>query len=70
MSRLSKIKEFSTLVAQANNLGRKEIALSRQFSVELMAEINILLAETVESNNTTAKPSPITSFNGGKFNDN
>jgi hypothetical protein len=69
MSRLSKIKEFGTLVAQANNLGRKEIALSRQFSVELLAEINNLLADTVESNNNN-KNLNITTFNGGKFNDN
>ena len=69
MSRLSKIKEFGTIVAQANNLSRKEITISRQFSVELLAEINTLLADTVESTNSN-KNVTITTFNGGKFNDN
>ena len=62
---LTKIKEFSTLVSQANKLGIKEIKLDRAVAVELLSEINILLAATLEQEKETTVD--ISGFNGGSF---
>lgn len=56
---LTKIKEFSTLVSQANKLGTREIKLDRASAVELLSEINVLLANKLEQ-----QPEKTTDFNG------
>jgi hypothetical protein len=66
MKQYSTIKQFSALVSQATNLGRKEITLDRSKAVDLLAEINILLADVLETVEEQKTPQ-ITALNGGSF---
>jgi hypothetical protein len=66
MQSLQKIKDFGLLVGQANKLGMTEVKLSRQDAVELLAEINILLATVIEKPVVTSTTAP--SISGGGFN--
>jgi hypothetical protein len=66
MKQYSTIKQFSALVSQANNLGRKEIILDRAKAVDLLAEINILLADVLETSDQNQSPR-IAALNGGSF---
>jgi hypothetical protein len=58
MQSLQKIKDFGLLVGQANKLGMAEVKLSRQDAVELLAEINILLATVIEKPVPTSTTAP------------
>jgi hypothetical protein len=66
MKQYSTIKQFSALVSQANNLGRKEIVLDRAKAIDLLSEINMLLADVVEASDQNQSPR-ITALNGGSF---
>lgn len=65
MNQLSTIKAFGALVSQATGLGLKEVKLPREKAVELLYEINLLLAEVVEQRSTQSTAS--VSLDGGKF---
>jgi hypothetical protein len=66
MKQYSTIKQFSALVSQANNLGRKEIVLDRAKAIDLLSEINMLLADVLEASDQNQSPR-ITALNGGSF---
>jgi hypothetical protein len=66
MQQYSTIKQFSALVSQANNLGISEIKLDRAKAVNLLSEINILLADVLEVSGQQ-KTTQIAALNGGSF---
>ena len=69
MITLTKIKEFSSLVSQANKLGTKEIKLDRATAVALLAEINVVMAGQLETLSKTPRTqnNSVTNLNGGGF---
>jgi hypothetical protein len=66
MQQYSTIKQFSALVSQANNLGISEIKLDRAKAINLLSEINILLADVLEVS-SQQQTTQITALNGGSF---
>jgi hypothetical protein len=66
MKQYSTIKQFSALVSQANNLGISEIKLDRAKAINLLSEINILLADVLEVSGQQ-QTTQITALNGGSF---
>jgi hypothetical protein len=64
MNQYSTIKELGALVTQANRLGLQEIKLSKNKAIDLLAEINYLLTQTIESPKVTVNT---TGFDGGNF---
>jgi hypothetical protein len=66
MKQYSTIKQFSALVSQANNLGISEIKLDRAKAINLLSEINILLADVLEVSGQQ-QTTQIAALNGGSF---
>ena len=64
---LTKIKEYTALVNNANKLGFKEIKLSKDLYIGLLAEINYILAEKIEKTPEPQEPSVLSNLNGGSF---
>ena len=51
----------------ANKLGFKEIKLSKDLYIGLLAEINYILAEKIEKTPEPQEPSVLSNLNGGSF---
>jgi hypothetical protein len=65
--KLTKIKEFSSLVNNANKLGQRELKLDRDFAISLLAEITVLTSEGIEKMSTSQKTNKLGILNGGSF---